>query len=393
MDKLIILSDIHANLTALLAVLDDAFSKYQPDAIVSLGDIVNYGMRPNEVINALNQISCPVIVNLMGNHEKALLDLDFTNPRIQNYLQNYPEESRSGELLAMLLGTGTDSCASLKESIKEHGGIINPIIVNHFPDGRYVVIEGNTRLQIYRDFIRDNVPGNWNKIRAIIYENLENNEMHSIRLQAHLVGPRDWDAYAKAKYLTFLSDEEKMPMKELLAYCGGSSKASEIRYMIQAYKDMRDIYAPLCEDDTQFDQKKFSGFVELQKKNVVESLQLHGYDKTDFAQWMVDEKFSRLEDVRRLPQILNSKRARQAFLKHDTAAAKKILEAEDITPDSLKNVTYEMLANELSKRMFDITHVEVLKLKTDAEYEEKLNALRKVVETVQSIVLDEIDGN
>lgn len=91
--------------------------------------------------------------------------------------------------------------------------------------------------------------------------------------------------------------------------------------------------------------------------------------------------------------ILNSKRARQVFLKHDTAAAKKILEAEDITPDSLKNVTYEMLANELSKRMFDITHVEVLKLKTDAEYEEKLNALRKVVETVQSIVLDEIDGN
>lgn len=37
--------------------------------------------------------------------------------------------------------------------------------------------------------------------------------------------------------------------------------------------------------------------------------------------------------------------------------------------------------------------MEVLKLKTDAEYEEKLNALRKVVETVQSIVLDEIDGN
>lgn len=79
MDKLIILSDIHANLTALLAVLDDAFSKYQPDAIVSLGDIVNYGMRPNEVINALNQISCPVIVNLMGNHEKALLDLDLSH--------------------------------------------------------------------------------------------------------------------------------------------------------------------------------------------------------------------------------------------------------------------------------------------------------------------------
>ena len=82
--------------------------------------------------------------------DTALLDLDFTNPRIQNYLQNYPKESRTGELLAMLLGTGTDSCSSLKESIKEHGGIINPIIVNHFPDGRYVVIEGNTRLLFKR---------------------------------------------------------------------------------------------------------------------------------------------------------------------------------------------------------------------------------------------------
>ena len=68
---------------------------------------------------------------------------------------------------------------------------------------------------------------------------------------------------------------------------------------------MRVIFSRLCEDDSQFDLKNISGFVELQKKNVVESLQLHGYDKTDFAQWMVDEKFSRLEDVRRLPQSLS----------------------------------------------------------------------------------------
>lgn len=229
--------------------------------------------------------------------DTALLDLDFTNPRIQNYLQNYPEESRSGELLAMLLGTGTDSCASLKESIKEHGGIINPIIVNHFPDGRYVVIEGNTRLQIYRDFIRDNVPGNWNKIRAIIYENLENNEMHSIRLQAHLVGPRDWDAYAKAKYLTFLSDEEKMPMKELLAYCGGSSKASEIRYMIQAYKDMRDIYAPLCEDEgkssTHIMQDYIKGDIDLEEAHArFEATGRSGdnYEKVKKFQRLISEK-------------------------------------------------------------------------------------------------------
>lgn len=101
--------------------------------------------------------------------DTALLDLDFTNPRIQNYLQNYPEESRSGELLAMLLGTGTDSCASLKESIKEHGGIINPIIVNHFPDATFVLavpLEDRARANNILVKIKKEIPGDY-EVKAI----------------------------------------------------------------------------------------------------------------------------------------------------------------------------------------------------------------------------------
>lgn len=76
LDKIILLSDIHANLTALCAVLSDISAKYQPDAFVLLGDVVNYGMRPNEVIDKLSQLEYPLIVNLQGNHEKAILDDD-----------------------------------------------------------------------------------------------------------------------------------------------------------------------------------------------------------------------------------------------------------------------------------------------------------------------------
>lgn len=75
MDKLIVLSDIHANLTALRAVFADMVKKgYSPDTIILLGDIVNYGMRPNEVIEELTGYAQSVSVNLVGNHEKALLD-------------------------------------------------------------------------------------------------------------------------------------------------------------------------------------------------------------------------------------------------------------------------------------------------------------------------------
>lgn len=318
------------------------------------------------------------------------IELDRSNPRIANYLDLYDEAELTSDTMALLLGTTSDSCASLRESIKENGGIVHPIIVNHFSDGRYVVIEGNTRLQIYRDFRKKGVPGNWNIIKAIVYENIDDETMHSIRLQAHLVGPREWDAYSKAKYLNYLANERYMPMTSLVAYCGGTSKASEIKNMIAAYQDMQKFYRPLCDDDSMFDIKKFHGFVELQKRNVIDALKNHGYTKIDFSKWMVDGKFAKLEDVRSIPNILNSKKATETFFKMDSRAAKKILAVEDITPDSLKDVPYELLAKELVKKMNEFQMQEILYLRSDAEYESKFNALKDVLDSVQ-LVVDEVE--
>lgn len=318
------------------------------------------------------------------------IELDRSNPRIANFIDLYNEEDINSDTMALLLGTTADSCASLRESIKENGGIIHPIIVNKGIGGRYVVIEGNTRLQIYRDLKKAGVPGNWDVIRAIVYDDLDNNSMHSIRLQAHLIGPREWDPYSKAKYLDYLANVEHMPMSALIAYCGGNSKASEIKHMIAAYQDMKEFYRPLCDDDTMFNIKKFHGFVELQNRNIIESLLLHGYTKTDFSRWMIEERFSKLEDVRKLPDILNSKKATEAFFKEDSKAAKKILAVEEISPDSLKDVPYDLLAKELIKRMNDFKQKEIDYLRHDVDYAGKLNALRDVIDSVQ-FILNEVD--
>lgn len=72
--RLIILSDIHGNLSALQSVTGDFTRRYEPDGIVLLGDIINYGMRPNEVIGMLRNIGFPIIASICGNHEKALED-------------------------------------------------------------------------------------------------------------------------------------------------------------------------------------------------------------------------------------------------------------------------------------------------------------------------------
>ena len=68
--KILVLSDIHANLTALQAVLDQADNV---DRVWCLGDIVGYGPDPNQCVEAVRQL--PEVVCLRGNHDSAVCGL------------------------------------------------------------------------------------------------------------------------------------------------------------------------------------------------------------------------------------------------------------------------------------------------------------------------------
>lgn len=68
--RVAILSDVHANLPALHAVLTDA-ARYTPDEFWCLGDVVGYGPDANECIDIL-AARCQII--LAGNHDRALVD-------------------------------------------------------------------------------------------------------------------------------------------------------------------------------------------------------------------------------------------------------------------------------------------------------------------------------
>lgn len=75
---MIILSDIHANLTALKSIIDDFENKYIVDDIYVLGDIINYGMRPNECIDELKNLKKKYNLKvLLGNHEHAIINKEF----------------------------------------------------------------------------------------------------------------------------------------------------------------------------------------------------------------------------------------------------------------------------------------------------------------------------
>jgi diadenosine tetraphosphatase ApaH/serine/threonine PP2A family protein phosphatase len=66
--RILVMSDIHANYTALEAVLADAGTV---DEVWCLGDVIGYGPDPNlclEIMRELPQLTC-----LLGNHDVAVL--------------------------------------------------------------------------------------------------------------------------------------------------------------------------------------------------------------------------------------------------------------------------------------------------------------------------------
>ena len=71
--RYLILSDIHANLDALDAVLA-AVPEGTWDRAVVLGDLVGYGAEPNAVVDRVRDLN-PIIV-IRGNHDKAACGLE-----------------------------------------------------------------------------------------------------------------------------------------------------------------------------------------------------------------------------------------------------------------------------------------------------------------------------
>jgi putative phosphoesterase len=88
--RLAIISDIHANIAALEAVLDD-LQHQNVEALYCLGDLVGYAAHPIEVIDRIHRDGTPTI---MGNYDDGVgFDRDECGCAYRD-----PEEQRLGDL-------------------------------------------------------------------------------------------------------------------------------------------------------------------------------------------------------------------------------------------------------------------------------------------------------
>jgi hypothetical protein len=144
-----IISDIHSNLEALKAVLDD-IEKQSVTEIFCLGDVIGYGPNPRECIDLV--MSCRVV--LLGNHDQgALFDPDGFNRAAEMAIMwtrqqlELPSEARSAQAKRW------EFLAERPRSHREdgylyvHGSARNPLNEYVFPDDPracYVLLDDDT---------------------------------------------------------------------------------------------------------------------------------------------------------------------------------------------------------------------------------------------------------
>ena len=110
--RILVISDIHANYTALEAVLNDAGTV---DETWCLGDIVGYGPDPNATVELVREI--PNLVCILGNHDVAItgkIPLEVFNGDARRALE-YHER--------VLSATNMDFLRSLPSNLKVRGDV------------------------------------------------------------------------------------------------------------------------------------------------------------------------------------------------------------------------------------------------------------------------------
>ena len=168
------------------------------------------------------------------------------NPRVYSVVREIPgfdnltEEEKQERIFDKLCDE--PSVKSLRDEVTRHGGLLEPIVVSM---NTWEVIEGNSRLAVFRELHRSEEAGEWNLIPCRLLSKLEDDELSAYLSQIHIKGKTKWTAYEKYNfaYVSFAKCIEngsgKSESYSQIAKWFGESEPT-IRHRIKVIKLMED---------------------------------------------------------------------------------------------------------------------------------------------------------
>ena len=193
-------------------------------------------MKPDQTTIAIMNEHVP------ARHERMPIgQLQFLpdNPRVYAAIREMTDfsdltsEEKQARIYERLLRE--PSVKRLIPEIERDGGLQDPVIVRM---DRRQVIEGNSRLAVYRKLWDDTGDTKWAHIRCLVVTDLTHEQQTRLLAQTHLHGKTDWSPYARALFCFRWVEEDRKEISSLARISGLT--ANEIRKNVRVIQLMKD---------------------------------------------------------------------------------------------------------------------------------------------------------
>ena len=160
------------------------------------------------------------------------------NPRVYACTHGEPnfddltDEEQQDKIFQKLLQE--PSVKNLKPEVKRHDGLMEPILVRH---DTQEVIEGNSRLAVYRQLQQEKAEGEWGLIPCDIVSSLTDEQQAAFLNQIHVKGKTSWSAYEKANF-AFVRFHREISIKKIAETFGETEL--EIKKRVEIISKMQE---------------------------------------------------------------------------------------------------------------------------------------------------------
>ena len=301
------------------------------------------------------------------------------NPRVfscthgETDFENLSVEEKQERIYMKLLEE--PSVKNLIAEIKRHGGLMESILVRH---DKMEVIEGNSRLAVYRKLHEQGLEGDWELIQCDIVSTLTDEQQDAFLNQIHVKGKTQWAAYEKANF-AYVRSEHGSSIRDI-AYRFGETE-NEIKKRIRIISMMKE------NGDTE--RSHFSYYevlvrnreisVEYDKNQELREV-LHRNIKQLTRKCPQDIEFTALELRNKLPMILSKPKVLKRFIRGSVTLDEGFQNAK--ISNALERV------KQARERLNDITKKELEQLDQNAKnaLKQDIRKLDREVQRIKGIV-------
>lgn len=268
------------------------------------------------------------------------------------------------------------SVKNLEPDIKRHGGLIEPILVRH--DTREV-IEGNSRLAVYRQLHEKDPTGDWELIPCEIVSSLTEEQQAAFLNQIHVKGKTSWSAYEKANF-AYVRQQRNWSINQIAELFGESQTTIRTRIkVIEMMKENNDnVHSHFSYYDVLIRTQEISQAMEEEGLREILLPKIKSFGPND-----KDGEFTALELRKKLPVILKKPKVLRKYMDekidldeaYQRAKVSQVEEKVRQAKDVLNDVSQQDVSR-LEHGRFNAFKQDVRKLKQEVE------RLENMIETI-----------